>query len=234
MKVKQFAVWSAVFVSVVGMIVWQLAFKNVNFYIICAAMLVLSMLPFLVRFERRQSAAREIALTATMIALAVVSRAAFYLIPQVKPIAAVVIVAAVCLGAERGYLIGAFSAFISNFLFGQGYWTPFQMAALGAVGLLAGLLLKKANRWVLAVGGFLLAFAVYGVIVDLSTVLVALGNRMTLSGVLSIYAAGVPFSFVFGISTAVFLFLFGEVFIKKLNRVIIKYHILPLNRKNTH
>ncbi len=226
MEIKQVAVWAAVVLSTGSILVWQAAFKSVSFYVVAAMMLLLSMLPFLIRFETKKSTAREITLTATMIALAVVSRAAFYLLPQVKPIAAVVIVAAICLGAERGYLIGAFSAFLSNFLFGQGYWTPFQMAALGTVGLLAGLLLKKANRWLLALGGFILSFAVYGLIVDVSTILVALGNRPTISGILSIYAAGVPFSLTFGISTAVFLLLFGEGFINKVNRIIVKYDIL--------
>ncbi len=230
-RIKKLITPLILIVSLVGIIAWQLVFKSMNFYIICASMLVLSMLPFFISFERRKTSAAEISLIATLIALAVASRAAFYLIPQVKPIAAVVIVSAVCLGAERGYIIGAFSAFISNFIFGQGYWTPFQMAALGAVGLIAGLLfsserLKKAGmkfRIAVSVSGFVLAFAVYGLIVDVSTILFVQGNNPTLSGILSVYAAGVPFSLIFGISTAVFLFIFGEPFIRKINRVIIKF-----------
>ena len=216
--------------SLVGIIVWQFVFKNVNYYIICAVMLILSMLPFFVSFERKKTTAGEISLVATLIALAVASRAVFYLIPQVKPIAAVVIVSAVCLGAEKGYIIGAFSAFISNFIFGQGYWTPFQMAALGAVGLIAGLLFSAdkmkegmANRIKLSLTGFILSFALYGLIVDLSTILFMYGEHITLKGVLSVYGAGIPFSLVFGITTAVFLFLFGEPFIRKINRVITKF-----------
>ncbi len=230
-KIKNYITPAILIISLVGLIVWQFVFKSLNFYIICAAMLVLSMLPFFISFERRKTSAAEISLTATLIALAVASRAAFYLIPQVKPIAAVVIVSAVCLGAERGYIIGAFSAFISNFIFGQGYWTPFQMAALGAVGLIAGLLfssekIKKSGvkfRALISAAGFVLAFAVYGLIVDLSTILFVQGSKPTLSGALSVYAAGVPFSLVFGISTAVFLFLFAEPFIRKVDRVIIKF-----------
>ena len=41
----------------------------------------------------------------------------------------------------------------------------------------------------------------------------------------AVYAAGIPFSAVFGAATAVFLFLFGEAFIKKINRIIVKYGI---------
>ncbi len=199
-----------------------------SYYIISAGILVLSMLPFFIIYEKRKTSPREITLIATFTALAVASRAAFYLIPQVKPIAAVVIVAAVCLGADRGFFIGAFSAFVSNFLFGQGYWTPFQMAALGMVGLVAGLLFSylKPKRIILSVSGFLLVTVIYGLIVDLSTVFAALGNNITLAGVLSIYAAGVPFNIIFGLTTAIFLFIFGEMFIRKTDRIITKYGII--------
>ena len=219
----------AVALPLVLIVFWQfLVSDSVNYYIVSAAVLVISMLPFFVSFEIKSITAREVTLTATLIALAVVSRAAFYLIPQVKPIAAVVIASAVCLGAERGYIIGAFSAFISNFIFGQGIHTPFQMVALGLVGLIAGLIFKKfpANKWSLAVVGFVLACVLYGLIVDLSTILVMYGENLTLSGVLSVYAAGVPFNLVFGGATAVFLFLFGEPFIRKIKRVNTKFGIV--------
>ena len=104
------------------------------------------------------------------------------------------------------------------------------MAALGAVGLIAGMLFSAdsmkegmLNRIKLSVTGFILSFALYGIIVDFSTVLFMYGEHLTLKGVLSVYASGVPFSLVFGITTAVFLFLFGEVFIRKINRVITKF-----------
>ena len=185
------------------------------------------MLPLFAVFEAKSLTARDITLTATLIALAVVGRAAFYLIPQVKPIAAIVIASAVCLGSQRGYIIGAFSAFVSNFIFGQGIWTPFQMVALGTVGLLAGVVFKhiKVNRYTLSVVGFFLASFVYGIIVDMSTVLSVYGNNITLKGALSVYASGAVFNLVFGVSTAVFLFLFGMPFITKIERISTKYAI---------
>ena len=213
-------------VPLVLTVLWQFFLSDsVNYYIVSVAVLVLSMLPFFISFEVKSITAREVTLTATLISLAVVSRAAFYLIPQVKPIAAVVIASAVCLGAERGYIIGAFSAFISNFIFGQGIHTPFQMVALGLVGFIAGLLFKKlaVNRWTLAAAGFVLACVLYGLIVDISTILVMYGEHLTLSGAATVYAAGVPFNIVFGLATAVFLFFFGVPFIKKIDRVNTKY-----------
>lgn len=214
--------------SLVFVLIWQTLFaKSINYYISSIVVLVLSMLPLFVAFEAKSLTARNLTLTATLIALAVVGRAAFYLIPQVKPIAAIVIASAVCLGSQRGYIIGAFSAFVSNFIFGQGIWTPFQMVALGTVGLLAGLVFQrlKVNRYTLSVVGFFLASFVYGIIVDMSTVLSVYGNNITLKGALSVYASGVVFNLVFGVSTAVFLFLFGMPFITKIERISTKYAI---------
>ena len=210
----------------VFIIIWHLFFTNTNYYLVAVVILILSMLPFFVSFEKSRPSARELTLIAGLIAVAVISRAVFYLIPQVKPIGAVVIVCGACLGAKRGYFIGAMSAFLSNFIFGQGIWTPFQMVAMGIVGLAAGLMFnKKAKRIPMAIAGFVLCFAVYGLIVDLSSVLM-MTNDYSMMSVLSIYAAGVPFGLTFGATTAVFLLLFGEAFAKKINRIVMKYGIL--------
>lgn len=223
---KKAFLYITVALSLAFIVLWQFLFADsVNYYIVSVVVLIASMLPFFVSYEQKKVTARDITLTATLIALAVVSRAAFYLVPQVKPIAAVVIVSAVCLGAHKGYIVGAFSAFVSNFIFGQGMWTPFQMVALGTVGLLAGLIFRwlKVNRYTLSIIGFVLATVVYGAIVDMSTVLSAYGNNVTLKGALSIYASGAVFSLVFGGATAVFLFLFGMPFITKIERISKKY-----------
>lgn len=223
---KKAFLYITVALSLAFIVLWQFLFADsVNYYIVSVVILIASMLPFFVSYEQKKVTARDITLTATLITLAVVSRAAFYLVPQVKPIAAVVIVSAVCLGAHKGYIVGAFSAFVSNFIFGQGMWTPFQMVALGTVGLLAGLIFRwlKVNRYTLSIVGFVLATVVYGAIVDMSTVLSAYGNNVTLKGALSIYASGAVFSLVFGGATAAFLFLFGMPFITKIERISKKY-----------
>ena len=223
---KKAFLYITVALSLAFIVLWQFLFADsVNYYIVSVVILIASMLPFFVSYEQKKVTARDITLTATLITLAVVSRAAFYLVPQVKPIAAVVIVSAVCLGAHKGYIVGAFSAFVSNFIFGQGMWTPFQMVALGTAGLLAGLIFRwlKVNRYTLSIVGFVLATVVYGAIVDMSTVLSAYGNNVTLKGALSIYASGAVFSLVFGGATAVFLFLFGMPFITKIERISKKY-----------
>ena len=212
-------------ISLALIVIWQFFAQSTNFYIIAFGILILSMLPLFISFERSRPSARQLALISSLIAIAVISRVVFYLVPQIKPIGAVVIVSGVCLGAKKGYIVGAFSAFISNFMFGQGPWTLFQMVALGLVGLISGLIFnKKAKKIPLAIVGFLLVFVVYGLVVDLNTVLFFTGDY-SIQSVLAIYAAGVPFNLIFAVSTAVFLLLFGESFIKKINRITTKYDL---------
>jgi len=49
---------------------------------------------------------------------------------------------------------------------------------------------------------------------------------MTFKGIVAIYASGVPFNLVFAGVTALFLYFFGETFIKKIERINIKYGII--------
>ena len=211
---------------IVFVVLWQIFFSNTNYYLVSVLIIIVSMLPFFSSFEKSEHTSKDITLIASLTALAVVSRAVFYLVPQVKPIAAVVGVSGAVLGAKRGYLIGALSMFVSNFIFGQGAWTPFQMVAMGVVGLIFGIVFEKikVNKISLAVVGFFSVLIFYGLIVDLSSVLY-FNSDMSLKGIIAVYAAGVPFNLVFGVTTAVFLFLFGETFIKKIERINIKYGI---------
>ena len=216
------AVFSLAFV-----LVWQVFFSNdISYYIVGSVIIILTAIPFFVSFEKDEKTAQKISILAIMTALAVASRAVFYLIPQVKPICAVVVVCGVCFGAKSGFIVGALSAFVSNFIFGQGLWTPYQMIALGFCGLISGIVFSKITpkRISLSLYGFFAAFVIYGIIVDLSSVFAML-NDITLEGVLSVYVASIPFSLTFGISTAVFLFLFGESFVKKILRIKLKFAI---------
>ena len=108
-----------------------------------AAVAVLSCIPFFISFEKGKNDARRIVIIAVMTALSVAGRFVFAPIPFFKPVTAIVIITAIYLGSEAGFITGSFSAVVSNFYFGQGPWTPFQMLAWGLIGFLAGLLAKK-------------------------------------------------------------------------------------------
>lgn len=195
-------------------------------YIMSLIIMTASCVPFLISFEKKKPSAGELAVLASMCALAAASRAAFYALPAVKPICAVIIITAASLGAETGFLAGALSAFASNFIFGQGIWTPFQMLALGMVGLVSGLLFGGGrlmkHRIVFALSGALITFVFYGLIVDLSSVLMFL-NEFTVKKIVSIYAAGIPFNASLAAATFAVLLIAGKPLYDILDRIKNKY-----------
>ncbi|MDR2957181.1 MAG: ECF transporter S component [Coriobacteriales bacterium] len=117
-----------------------LFFEDRSYYITSFVIIALSMVPFALVFEGRKPQARELVVIAVLVALTVAGRTAFFMVPQFKPVVAMVIIAGASLGAESGFVVGALSAFVSNFIFGQGPWTPWQMFAFGIIGFIAGLL----------------------------------------------------------------------------------------------
>ena len=104
--------------------------------------LLATAVPFLLVYDKRRPQARDLMPIAVMAALCVVGRVAFVAIPlpSFKPVSAIVIITAIVFGPETGFLTGALGAFASNFLFGQGPWTPWQMFCWGMIGFIAGLL----------------------------------------------------------------------------------------------
>ena len=106
-------------------------------------LIVYAMFPFFVRFEHKKPQARELVTIAVMSAVAVASRAAFIMVPFFKPLTGIVMITGMALGPEAGFLTGAISGFVSNFIFGQGPWTPWQMLGFGLVGFLGGVLFAK-------------------------------------------------------------------------------------------
>ncbi len=200
-----------------------------SFYLISLLVIVLAMLPFFLMFEHRKPQARELIIIAVLSAIAVAGRAAFFMVPQFKPVVAIVILTAVCFGAESGFLVGAMSGFVSNFFFGQGPNTPWQMFCFGIIGFLAGILyqhgLLKQNRLSLCVFGGLSTLLVYGGIINFGTFLMS-GMPMTADALLTTYAAGVPFDLIHAASSVIFLFILSRPMIKKLERIKIKYGMM--------
>ena len=66
--------------------------------------------------------------------------------PNVKPTTDIVLIAGYVLGGAPGFAVGAVAALASNLFFGQGPWTPWQMAAWGGVGLVGAVLARVAGR----------------------------------------------------------------------------------------
>ena len=79
-------------------------------------------------YEREHPTTRVLALVATLAALAALGRIAFAPLPNVKPMTDIVLISGFVLGGAPGFVVGAIGALASNLFFGQGPWTPWQMA----------------------------------------------------------------------------------------------------------
>lgn len=206
-----------------------LVLEDRSYYFVSLLILAVTMLPFLLVFEHRKPMARELVLLATLSALAVAGRAAFFMLPQFKPVVAIVILTAVTLGPEAGFLVGAVSGFVSNFFFGQGPWTPWQMFSFGIVGFLAGILAIRGilpkKRWALCLYGGIATVVIYGGIMNFSSAIL-FGGKLTVKSLLAIYASGVPFDLIHGASTVIFLFFLANPMMEKIGRVQKKYGLL--------
>jgi hypothetical protein len=99
-----------------------------------------------VAYERSRPSARMTATVAVMAAIAALGRDAFAALPDVKPITAITLVVGYSLGPLPGFTVGAIGMLVSNFMFGQGSYTPWQMAAWGTVGLAGGALGALSSR----------------------------------------------------------------------------------------
>ncbi len=209
-----------------------------SFYLSGLTIIVLTIAAFFLHFESRKPQARELVLLAVLCALAVASRAAFGFVPHFKPMLAIVMLTGIAFGPEAGFLCGAISGFASNFIFGQGPWTPWQMFAYGIGGMLAGLfalcgILKKSPRawrdggWRdilgLTVFGFLSILLVVGPLLDTSTFFMA---GFSASSPLAVYLAGVPVNCVHGSAVALTMLLFGKPLLDRLRRIQIKYGMM--------
>ena len=181
----------------------------------------------------------EIAVVAVLTALAVAARAAFVWVPHFKPMAAIIMIAGIAAGPQTGFLVGSVAALASNFIFGQGPWTPWQMLAFGVVGLVAGLLadarvFPRANlswprRIALAVTGFVLIVGLAGPILDTSTFFY-LSTAPTPELAATVYLAGLPVNAIHGVATALTLLVVANPLLDQLARVRVKYGLLNRSR----
>ena len=158
--------------------------------------------------------------------IGVVGRAAFFMLPQFKPMTAIVIIAGVALGGESGFLVGAMTMLVSNILFSQGPWTPWQMMAMGLIGLLAGVLFPKGclpgTRVSLTVFGGLAALLIYGGIMNPASAIMWQGD-LNWQILLTYYISGLPFDLIHAAATMIFLWLLADPLLEKLERIKTKY-----------
>lgn len=188
---------------------------------------------FFAGFEFSRPNLRDLMPTVVLGALAAAGRILFAAVPDVKPVSAICIMAGVVFGKRSGFLVGALAALVSNFFFGQGPWTPWQMYSWGLVGYLAGVLASRgAFDWKIGKQGVapllyifgLLSGLLYGFVMN-SWYVIGFIQPLTVPVVAAAYLAGLPFDLVHSVATVGFLVVLYEPWKKKLERIKQKYDI---------
>ena len=200
-----------------------------NYYLMALLVMLACMLPFFMVFEGRKPQARELTIIAVLCALGVAARAAFFMLPQFKPVVALTIISGVAFGGETGFLVGAMTMLASNFLFSQGPWTPFQMFAAGIIGFLAGVLFRKGwlrrSRAALCSYGAIAAIVLYGGLMNPVAALLS-SRELSWQVLMSYYITGFPVDCVHAAATVFFLWVLAEPMLEKLDRIKTKYGLV--------
>jgi len=170
-------------------------------------------------YERSRPTSQVVALVAALAALAIAGRIAFAAFPNVKPTTDIVIFAGYALGPAPGFAVGALTALVSNFWFGQGPWTPWQMAGWGLCGILGAALAlarPRAGRFTLA-GVCALAGIAYGALLNFS-LMATYGGDLSLQRFLALESRAVPFDAAHAICNATLALIAGPAMVRMLVR----------------
>ena len=199
-----------------------------SYYITGTAIIIELMIPFFMAFEGRRPQARELVILAVMCALAVVARVALP-IPQFKAIYAIIMLTGIAFGPEAGFMVGAMAAFVSNFFYGQGPYTPWQMFAYGLGGMLAGFAFAKGRLprkpWVMSVFGFLVIVLCIGPLLDATSLFLGFVavNENTFAAV---FVPGFVVNCIQGGCAVLVMLLLGKPLLGKLDRIKLKYGVM--------
>lgn len=188
---------------------------------LCVA--VLSCIPLFYTFERKENSSKELTVLAVLVALSTVGRFIFAWIPGFKPVTAMTIITAIYLGKESGFVVGSLSAVVSNFYFGQGPWTAFQMFAWGFIGFFTGVIDKQLqkNKIVLCLYGALSGIF-YSAVMDVWTTIWTEGT-FNLKRYIGATISALPITVEYAVSNVIFLLLLSKPIGDKLERIKKKY-----------
>lgn len=198
-------------------------FKEKQYAWISLCVAILACVPFFIRFESRDNDVRRLVLIAVMVTLSVVGRFVFAPVPGFKPVTAMVAVTAMYFGSEAGFMTGALTAVISNFYFGQGPWTPFQMFAWGIIGFVIGLIAEplKRSTFLLVLSGIIAGVA-FSLLMDVWSTLNADGT-FNIMRYFSFVVSSLQFMAIYAVSNVIFLLVLSKPIGKIFERVKVKY-----------
>ena len=141
---RTFAAAVCIFILMPATIAFStLALGGAKYMITSLLIIIYTMVPFFMIFEKRKPKAREVVLIAMMTAITVATHIFFHVTVPIQIGTAMVIISGVALGPEAGFMVGALARFVCNFYMGQGPWSPWQMFCWGLLGFLAGMSFNK-------------------------------------------------------------------------------------------
>lgn len=197
-------------------------FAGRKYMFISLLILAEALFPVFLLYEHRKPDLIRLVTAATLCALTVAGRTAFYMVPNFKPVIAMVMLSGIAMGPFDGFMTGAVSILVSNIFFGQGPWTPWQMLTFGMIGFLAGLLGKlkriRENTVILCVLGAAFTFVVFGGIMNPASVIMYqpdINKNMLLYS----YVTGFPVDCIQAAATVIFLAVGAKPFLKKMDRL---------------
>ena len=203
---------------------------NQHYNVTAMLVLIECMVPFFLVFESRKPKARELVTIAVLCAIAIAGRSAFFMLPQFKPVLALVIISGVAFGGETGFLVGAVTMMVSNVLFSQGPWMPWQMFSMGIIGFLAGVLFRKGllrrSRGSLAIFGAFAAVIIYGGIMNPAAALMYNSQTINWEMLKAYYVSGLPMDLIHAAATVIFILIAAEPMLEKLDRIKVKYGLV--------
>ncbi len=195
-----------------------------NYRLLSIIIAIITLLPFFIQFEKRRNSTQELVIIAVMTSLSVIGRLVFAPIPAFKPVTAIVIITALCLGSQAGFATGSLSALVSNMFFGQGVWTPIQMLAWGLLGFFVGIFkIKERINYPLVVIFGIIGGVFYSVIMEIFTTITY--GTFDIKFFLSLILTSLPFMIVYMVSNVIFLIFLIKPFSKKLLRIRQKFRV---------
>ena len=187
-------------------------FKDQKYNLVIILLVTLSCLPFYFKYEHDRPKTREIIILTIMIALTVISRIIFMVMPSFKPVTVMVIICGIVFGRASGFMCGSLSALISDFVF-------------GIIGYIAGIFSKQLHNDKYFLYGYSIVCGIgYSLIMDLWSVL-AIENSFNFTRYLAIVLTSLPVMLIYIVSNIVFMFLLSKIMFQILQRVKVKYGI---------
>ena len=224
-KIKNLFIYLIIFCVIFIFAVLSSVFKGklwAYLYIVAA---ILSSVPFFLSFEKNKANENKLVLISVLISITVVSRIIFFFAPSIKPMDAIIILSGIYLGKNSGFMIGALSIMLSNFYYGQGPFTIFQMFTFGLIGFLAAIFSEKLkNHFNLLIIFSALMAIFYSLTLDVYTVLWE-DNYFNFTKYIAKITLALPVTASYIFANILFISILAKPFKRIITRIKVKYII---------